>query len=86
MLVKQANQECDIYHYCYFLNKRFQFQPNVCNWCYDLLMMSMNLMDIAILNIKSADHCSIISGISKSEAIHLMRNIDLSEKVEHYKT
>ena len=46
----------------------------------------MNLMDIAILNIRSADHCSIISGISKSEAIHLMRNIDLSEKVEHYKT
>ena len=28
--------------------------------------------DIAILNIKSADYCYIISGISKNEAINLM--------------
>ena len=32
-------------------------------------MMSMNVSDITILNIKSADYCCIISGISKSEAI-----------------
>ena len=47
---------------------------------HDLLMMSMNLSDIAILNIKSADYCCIISGISKSEAISLMQNIDMIEK------
>ena len=29
----------------------------------------MNLSDITVLNIKSADYCCIISGISKSEAI-----------------
>ena len=48
-------------------------------------MMSMNLSNIAILNIKSADYCCIISGISKTEAINLMQNIDLTE-AEHYKT
>ena len=42
---------------------------NVCNRCHDLLMMSMNLRHIAILNIKSANYCCIISRISKSEAI-----------------
>ena len=40
----------------------------------------MNLSDIAILNIKSADYCCIISGISKSGAMNLMQNIDLTEK------
>ena len=40
----------------------------------------MILSDIAILNIKGADYCCIISGISKSEAINLMQNIDLTEK------
>ena len=49
-----ASKECDICHYWYFLNKGLKFQPNVCNRCHDLLMMSMNLSDIAILNIKSA--------------------------------
>ena len=26
-----ASKECDIYHYWYFLNHSFKFQPNVCN-------------------------------------------------------
>ena len=46
-----ASKEPDICHYCCFLNKRFRFQPNVCNRYHDLLMIPMNLSDIAILNI-----------------------------------
>ena len=75
-----ASKECEIYRYWYFLNKGFKFQPNVCNRCHELLMMSMNLNDITILNIKSADYHSIISRISKIEAINLMLNVDLIEK------
>ena len=40
----------------------------------------MNLRDIAILNIKSADYNCIISEITKSKAINLMQNIDSTEK------
>ena len=45
-----------------------------------LLMMSMNLNDIAILNIKGSNYCCIISGISKTEAINLMQNLDLMKE------
>ena len=48
-----ASKECDICHYWYFLNKSFKFQWNVCKRCHDLLMISINLSDIAILNIIS---------------------------------
>ena len=48
-------------------------------------MMSMNLSNIAILKIENADYCCIITGISKSEAIKLLKNMDLTLKVEHYK-
>ena len=75
-----ASKECDVCHYWYFLNYSFKFQPNVCNRCHDLLMMSMNLSDIAILNIKGSDYCCIISLISKNEAINVMQNADLTEK------
>ena len=75
-----ASKECDICHYWYFLNYSFKFQPNVCNRCHDLLMMSMNLSDIAILNIKGSDYRCIISLISKNEAINLMQNADLTKK------
>ena len=73
------SKECDICHYWHFLDKNFKFQPDVCNRCHDLLMMSMN-SDIAILNIKDLDYRCIISGISKSDTINLIKNIDLTEK------
>ena len=75
-----ASQECDICHYWYFLNYSLKFQPNVCNRCHDLLMMSVNLSEIAILKIKSSDYRCIISLISKNEAIKLLQNADLTEK------
>ena len=47
--------------------------------------MSINLINIAILNIKGADNCCIVNGIGKNEAINLLKNFDFCEKVEHYK-
>ena len=44
-------------------------------------MMSMSLSDIAILNIHGADFCSIITGISKTEVIKVIQNINLTEKI-----
>ena len=40
-----ASKECDVLAYS------SKFQPNICNRCHSL-MMSINLCDIAILNIK----------------------------------
>ena len=53
---------------------------NVCNGCHDLLMKSMNLSNIKTLNQKTDDYYCIISKISKSEAINLTQNTDLTEK------
>ena len=55
----------------------FTFQANVYNGCHDLLMLSMNLRNIATLNFKVSEyHCSI----NKSGDINLMQIIDLTEK------
>ena len=42
--------------------------------------MSINLNDIAILNICSVDYPCIINGIEKSEAINLLQNADFTKK------
>ena len=80
MLIEQANQKSDICHYWYFLNKGFKFQPHACNRCHDLLMVSMNLSNIAISKIKNTNYRCTITGISKSEAKQLLQNINLTEK------
>ena len=43
-------------------------------------MMSMNLSDIAVLNIKGSDYRCIISLISKNDALNLLQNTDLTVK------
>ena len=48
-------------------------------------MMSMNLNDIAISNIYGVNYRCIINGISKSEAVNLLQNTNLSKKVDPYK-
>ena len=74
-----ASKECHVCHCWDFLNYSFKFQPNVCHRCHDLLM-SMNLSDIANLNIKGSYYRCIISLISKNEAINLLQNVDLTKK------
>ena len=68
-----ASKECNICHYWYFLNIGFKFQRNVCNKCYDYQ------------NIKGSDYCCIVSGISKSEIINLMKISIWKKKAERYK-
>ena len=43
-------------------------------------MISMNLSNIAILNIRGVDYCCIINRISQNEAIKLLRNADLNKE------
>ena len=57
-----TSNKCDICRYWHFLNYKFKVQPNLCNRCHDLLMISINLIDIVILNIKFFD--------SKNEALN----------------
>ena len=65
--------EYDISHYWYLLNFSFNYEPNVCNRCNNLLLVTVNLSDFAILNIKGSDYHCIINLISKNEALNLMQ-------------
>ena len=52
----------------------------ICNGCHDLLMISMTLPVLLFQTLMMLICRRIIIGISKSEAIKLMQNIDFSEK------
>ena len=73
MSIKQVNQKNVMFvTIVFFLDKGFKFQTYVCSGCHDLLIISTNLDDIAILNIHGADYCCIISEINKSKAVNLL--------------
>ena len=68
-----ASKKYYICHYWYFLDKGFKFESYVCNKCHDVLIMPINLNNIADLNINGADYHCVIIVISISNYINLLR-------------
>ena len=67
-----------------FLDKRLRFQPAVCKCFHDVLKMSIDFDNIAILNIQDADYRYLIFGISKCQTINVLKTADLREKKDRY--
>ena len=51
----KKSKECMICHHWYFKNIGYEFEPYVCNRCYDISMMAYEFENIAILNVKGVD-------------------------------
>ena len=60
--------------HCWVFNHRFKFQDSACNGCHVLIILSVNISDIAIITVKNVDYHCIIHNISKSKAINLLQN------------
>ena len=59
-----------ICHYWYFKDITYKFQPYVCNGCHDISMITYELKNIAILNVKSIDYRCVLWNMSKNDAIN----------------
>ena len=77
--------ECDICHYWYFLDKSFNYEKYLCNGSHNLMQKAMNFDDVAIVSIKGNDYRIHFWYMSKDEAISIMHNSSLNEKLDHYK-
>ena len=72
--------ECIIYHYCYFLEINFRFQPKVCNSFHNLKQKAMSFNHVAIVSVKGNDYRIRFSYMNKDEAIHKIKYSELKEK------
>ena len=79
------SKECNICHYWYFLDKNFNYDPYLCNGCHDLMQKAMSFKNVAIVFIKRNDYRIHFSYISKNDAIALMTNSNLNDKIGFYK-
>ena len=60
-------------HYCLF-NHEFRFKNFVRNGCHELAILSINIIDIAIITVKNVNYHCLFHGIKKYKAIHLLQN------------
>ena len=73
--IAKSNNSKEIFigHYRLF-NHELEFEDSIYNDSHYLLMLYLNIGDIAIFTVIGADNCYIIYEISKFEAIHLLNS------------
>ena len=79
-----ASKECNIYHYWYFLNKGFKFEPYLCNGSHDLMKKLWTLMILLFFFFKVSDYRIHFWYMRKDEAISITKNSDLNEESDFF--
>ena len=75
-----VSKELNICHYWYFFDKNFEYEPYLCNGCYDLMQKAINFNDVAIISVKGSDYRIHFWYLSKVDAINIMNNFNLNKK------
>ena len=68
-----------IYHYWYFTDIGFKYQPYVCTGCHHFSMI-VQKFDFVILEIKDVDYRCYAVGMNKEDAANLLNNSALGNK------
>ena len=64
-----ASKECRFFHYWYFKDIGFKYEPYLCNGCDGLMQKATNFIDVAIVSIKGNDYRIHFWYMSKDDAI-----------------
>ena len=68
------------FHYWYFKDKGFKYEPYLCNGCLDLMQKAMGFNNIAILYIKKSAYRIHFSYMSKDDTINIMNGSNIVHK------
>ena len=75
------SKECKIYHYWYFKDIGFKYEPHLCNGCHVLLQKAISFNNIAIVYVKGSAYRIDFWYMSKDDAINIMNNSNLIDKM-----
>ena len=77
----RESKECDIYHYWYFKDIGFRYEPSLCNGCHDLKPKAMSFNDVAIVYVKRNAYRIHFWYMSNDDAISITNNSNLVNKI-----
>ena len=75
------SEKCDICHYWYFLDKNFNYEPYLSNGYNDLIRKAVSFNNVAVVSVKGSDYIIHLYFMSRNDAINLLNNSVLSNKV-----
>ena len=76
-----ASKECKIWHYWYFKDIGFKYEPHLCNGCHSLMQKAVSFNNIAIVYVRRNAYRIHFWYISKDDVISIMNNSSLIDKM-----
>ena len=76
-----ASKECKICHYRYLKVIGFKYEPHLCNGCHGLIQKAVSFNDVAIVYVKGSAYRIQFWYMSKDDAINIMNNSNLIDKM-----
>ena len=78
---RNASKECKIFHYWYFKDIDVKYEPYLCNGCHGLMQRAVSFIDVAIIYVKESACRIHFWYMSKDDAISIMNNSNLIDKM-----
>ena len=75
-----ASKECNICHCWYILDKKFNYDPYLCNGCHHLMQKAASFKNVVVVCIKGNDYRIRFRYMSKKDAITIITNSNLNDK------
>ena len=80
-MISNASKKCKICHHWYFKDIGFKCKPHLCNCCHGLLQKAISFNGAAIVYIKGSAYRIHFCYMSKDDAINIMNNTNLIDKM-----
>ena len=70
---KETSRERNLCKFYYFLDKNFNYGPNLCHSCYDMSLKAVSIKNLAITNHNGNHYRVNFAFISKKDAYNLIK-------------
>ena len=69
---KETSRECSLCKFCYFLDKKFDYGPYLCNGCHDMSLKAISMKNLAIIKHNENTYRVNFAFLSKKDASNLI--------------
>ena len=77
---KHISEKCSLCMFCYFLDKNFNYEPYLCDGCYDMSLKTISIKNLSIVyRGQQAYHINFAS-MSKNDAFNRIKNSVIIDK------
>ena len=73
-------KKCSLCKFYYFLDKNFNYGPNLCDGCYDMSLRAISMKNLAIVYRGEQAYCINFAFMSKNDAFNLIKKSVITDK------